>query len=200
MIRLLTILLFASMPMRTSAQRPHPILKEFSGFRQDNGIMLKWVISGGEQCNGVNIYRALDVGGFIRVGSIAGICGNPDFDDPYTFLDTTATRNRDNSYRLELGWQGYTEVITVFYSDLSLGLHARLTDLIGGTVRFIFDNPQQQQVTIELFDMTGLSVFRSITAQSEILLRTDRFSTGIYIYRISTYGAEPILGRMTIGR
>jgi len=200
MTRLLTILLLTALPMLAMAQRPHPILKEFSGFRQDGGVMLKWVIAGGEQCNGVNIYRASEKGGFIRVGNIAGICGSTDSDETYTFLDTTAIRNRDNSYRLELGWQGYTEVITVFFSDLSLGLHTRLTDPSDGSVRFIFDNPRQLSVTIELFDVTGVAVLREMTRDGELLLRPDGLRAGIYIYRISSDGAEPVVGRMTIGR
>jgi hypothetical protein len=199
MNRLLTILLSTVLPMLAMAQRPHPILTEFSGFRQDDGIMLKWVIAGGNQCNGISIYRALEQGGFVRVGNIAGICGSTDSDETYTFLDTTALRNRDNSYRLELGWQGYTEVITVFFSDLSLGRHARLTDPVDGSVRFIFDNPRQLPVNIELFDIAGVAVIRETTRNTEFLLRQDGLRPGVYIYRIGTDGMQPVVGRMTIG-
>ncbi len=200
MNRLFATLLLTVLPMLALAQRPHPILKEFSGFRQDNGVMLKWVIEGGNQCNGIDIYRALEQGGFLRVGNIAGICGSADFDETYTFLDTTAVRNRDNSYRLELGWQGYTEVITVFFSDLNLGRHTRLTDPADGSVRFIFDNPQQLSVTVELFDVSGMAVTRETTRNGEFLLRKDGLRPGVYIYRIGTDGMQPVVGRMTIGR
>jgi len=200
MNRLFAILLLTTLPMLAMAQRPHPILKEFSGFRQDKGIMLKWVIAGGNQCNGIDIYRAMEQGGFLRVGNIAGICGSAEFDETYTFLDTTAIRNRDNSYRLELGWQGYTEVITVFFSDLNLGRHTRLTDHSDGSVRFIFDNPQQLPVTVELYDVAGVPVMREMTDGGEFLLRPEGLRSGVYIYRIGTDGAQPVVGRMTIGR
>jgi len=162
--------------------------------------MLKWVIAGGNQCNGFDIYRAMEQGGFLRVGNIAGICGSADFDETYTFLDTTAIRNRDNSYRLELGWQGYTEVITVFFSDLNLGRHTRLTDPSDGSVRFIFDNPQQLPVIVELYDAAGVAVMRQMTNGGEFLLRPEGLRSGVYIYRIGTDGVQPVVGRMTIGR
>ncbi len=194
------LLLVLAVPETVLAQRPHPILRELVAIQQQNGVLLRWVIAGGNQCNGVMAYRSEGGSAFELIHHIPGICGSTDSDETYTYLDTSPSRNAENAYRLEMGGQGFTEVITIFFRDFGERNHARLTDVSSGNVRLLFSNDAKRTVAVQVHDQNGRPVFRQQTNESEVILRTSDWEAGMYVYRIVGESIGPVVGRMMVGR
>jgi hypothetical protein len=181
------------------AQAPHPILSEFVLIRQHRGILLKWTIKGGNQCEGTKVFRAVDQQPFELIEHISGICGGADFDETYTHHDTLPAKNAENHYRLEMGDLGFTETVSLFYDDFGQNDHARLTDLQTGTVTLLVNNAQSKPLTVMLVDMNGRVAGRQQSTSNAITLHTSHLSAGIYIYVVSGEGLSPLSGRIVAG-
>jgi hypothetical protein len=181
------------------AQGPHPILTEFALIRQYEGILLKWTIKGGSRCEGTRIFRAEGDGPFALIGSIEGICGGTDFNETYTYHDTLPASNRENHYRLEMGDLGFTETVTLFYDDFGPSGHARLTDPHTGTVTLLVSNARNVQLTVQLVDMNGRVAVQQQTVSNALVLDTAHLPRGVYVYRISGEGVNPVTGRLAVG-
>lgn len=192
--------MFVAMPTGVLAQRPHPILKDLAAIRQQDGVMVKWVIAGGYQCNGIRVFRAVDGGPFEQIKHIPGICGSTDSDETYIHVDREPVRNSRNSYRLEMGAQGYTETITVLYTDFGKSGHARLTDPLDGSVRLLFSNDTEQAVELEVLNMTGSPIHTDRGTSGEFTFSTNGWPHGMYVYRISGGSTGAVTGRMVVGR
>ena len=52
----LFVFLLSVMSFSVMAQKPHAILLSFSAVKQPNGVNLKWVIIGGRQCDGTQVF------------------------------------------------------------------------------------------------------------------------------------------------
>lgn len=182
------------------AQDAHPILSEFVAIRQHKGILLRWTIRGGNQCEGTKVYRAHSQLPFEQIKHISGICGGADFDETYTHLDTLQAKNVENHYQLEMGDLGFTNVVSLFYVDYGQSNHARLTDAFNGTITLLFDNAQQDVVSLQLIDRSGSIVLQQQTNSNTLTILTHLLNPGIYTYRIAGAGNSPITGRFALGQ
>jgi hypothetical protein len=173
-----------------SAQTPHPILRYFTANVIDGQVRLSWVVFGGSTCNGIIIERSSDGAVFEAIGDIAGICGSPDADIPYVFLDENPVSNQVNYYRLELGTQGYSTPIAINFVPLnSDGYNLRLEN--GGTSASIFfSNENRETANVGLYDAVGRSVYQSSTQESFISIPLNSLPAGIYIFRILVDGSQ----------
>lgn len=176
----------------------HPILRSFSAIKQSNGILLRWVIRGGNQCNGTIIYRSADDVHFGQIGFIDGVCGSTDSDESYSFFDSVPLLNADNHYRLELGAQGFTETLTVFYEDFGANDHLVMTDRATGTFRFVFSNDQRNTATLTVFDLGGNAVFQLSGNGNQLVVGTAAWRSGIYLYRIEGVTQKDLTGKFYI--
>jgi hypothetical protein len=195
-----SLVIAVMMPAQSLAQQqPHPILSEFIAIRQHVGLLLRWTITGGNQCNGTRVFRSADGVEFEQIEHIAGICGSELNDVTYSYLDTFPLPNAYNHYRLEMGGQGFTETITHFYTYFGNGNHARLTDPVDGSVRLLFSNATEREVMLEVIDMDGRPIHSAVTHESHFDLRTAGWKGGIYIYRVMGGDVGPVVGRMMVG-
>ncbi|MCF8257757.1 MAG: T9SS type A sorting domain-containing protein [Flavobacteriales bacterium] len=186
--------------MSLAQQQPHPILSEFIAIRQHVGLLLRWTITGGNQCNGTKVFRSSDGVGFEQIEHIPGVCGSEIDDVTYSYLDTFPLPNAYNHYRLEMGGQGFTETITHFYTYFDNGNHARLTDPVDGSVRLLFSNASEKQVSMEIIDMDGRPMYSALTHASHFNLYTKGWKVGIYIYHIIGSDDGRVTGRMMVGQ
>ena len=173
-----------------SAQTPHPILRYFTGAVINDQVRLSWVVYGGSTCNGIIIERSIDGAAFEVIGDIAGICGSPDTDIPYVFLDETPVPNQVNYYRLEMGTQGYSTPIAINFVPLNNeGYNLRLSSG-GGSVNIFFSNGNREVANVGLFDAVGRSVYQSSTQESFTSIPLNSSPAGIYIFRILVDGSQ----------
>jgi len=168
------------------AQTPHPILRYFTGSVLDDQVRLSWAIFGGSSCEGIIIQRSIDGVVFETIGDIAGICGSPDADVPYTFTDESPLQNQINYYRLELGSQGYSTPVSVNFVLLNdQGYNLRLNSG-QKSVSIVFPNTGRDIADVELFDIMGRRIHYNQTSESYTTIPLTSLPAGIYIFRISS--------------
>ena len=193
------ILLLLCMPLFVVAQQPHPILKSFEAYKQPNGILLRWVIFGGNQCQGTKVYRSEDGLDFDQINHIPGICGNFTEDETYNYFDTIPHKNTYNHYRLEMGFQGFTDIVTIFFEDFDGQNYALLSDPQLNRYQIFFTNDLGNTAKMEVFDRMGNAVTTLSNNRSDHILYTDGWRRGLYIFRITGVDAGTIFGKIFIG-
>ena len=185
--------------MSVNAQRPHPILASFEAIKQPNGVNLRWVISGGFQCKGTRVFRAVQDGNFEEINHIPGLCGSFNADETYSYFDAEAKPNAYNHYKLEMGFQGFTKVETVFVEDFGKDNYLLASDHYSRSYRILFSNDYNDKAFFEVFDSFGNPVHSDISTGSDFNLNASGLKDGIYLFRISGISSKIIQGRMYIG-
>jgi hypothetical protein len=167
------------------AQQVHPIVADFSGISVRNAIRINWTIIGGNTCNGTLIQRSPDGNSFETIGEIAGICGSPDVDVPYVFIDENPEANQTNYYRLELGSQGFTTLLTVDFFPLNDDGYSLILDNISSKATIYFNNPNQLTTAFELFTLDGKIKATDETTDSKIIIHLEGLPAQLFILSIS---------------
>jgi len=189
---ILMMSLFGSVAL---AQDPHPILRSFTAFKQPNGIALRWVIKGGQQCKGVKIYRAEDDLIFNQITHVEGICGSATEDETYTHFDNSPSSNTYNFYRLEMGFQGFTDTISVFFEDF--GIKEHLVQTSGnGSYRILYSNDNNKEAFLRGFDLSGKELIQETSTTSDVSFDATGLRAGIYVFRISGVSETDIHGKI----
>lgn len=181
--RLLIIISIFSSTLLFS-QAPHPILRFFTATVTGDEVRLNWVITGGQTCSGTVIQRSVDGQFFETIGEIDGICGSPDVDVPYVFIDDDPAENQQNTYRLEMGTQGYSDVRSVEFVPLNnQGFNVRY-DMVSREARIFLQNDLNDRIEFTLFSITGAKVAEGFTNGNSINLELSPFARQIFVCRI----------------
>jgi len=117
--RIFLLLLLISQSASVSVAQNHPILGKFSISENNGDVYLSWSIIAGSSCNGIQIYRSIDSINFSQIGDIPGVCGSVDFTQTYDFTDNNPVKNKVNYYRLELGNQDFSQIVSIEIIDIS---------------------------------------------------------------------------------
>lgn len=187
------------LPLFGLGQEPHVILNSLTAYKQTNGILVRWVIKGGSQCNGTKVYRANQQGEFEQVNHIPGICGSNTENETYQFFDSVPFPNQINTYKLELGFQGFSGTVSVFYEDFGNQDHMVFSDFQTNSQRILFTNDLNRKATLQVFDSTGSLLHTQSNTGNEFLIRPDGLRAGIYLYRISGASEKPMQGKFYLG-
>lgn len=148
-----------------------------------DGVLISFIMRGGFSCNGINIERSEDSAGFSVIGDIEGICGNPDFDVPFSFTDVSPLPNRKNFYRLNMKQLGYSKVISVFFIKPNAEGMMITPNPCTDRCRIYFENTKRERVMVELFRNAKLT-FAQATDQNFVELEAQPFVAGVYFCRL----------------
>ena len=169
----------------------NPILDNFSVFENNGKAFLNWTITSGSTCNGIQIFRSSDNMNFIQVGEIIGICGSSSSPTPYNFTDDNPVKNSINYYRLELGSNGSSEILSIEIIDIASGGFQIRPNPVSAEAKVYFDNNKKQEHQLTLYNLNGVSVFTTTTKEDFFLLDSVLLQSGIYLFTISTNGNLP---------
>ena len=193
------LLLFLLFPLLGFGQSPHPILTALEAFKQPNGVVIRWTIAGGGQCQGIKIYRSLDEVNFSQIGFIDGVCGSTDSEETYSYFDSIPEPNKYNHYQLELGFQGFTSIVTAFFEDFGGQNYSLLSDYQNNTYRILYSNDLKNEAVLEIYDRFGNVIYADSSTNSDITFKTNGWRSGLYIFRISGVSEADIRGTFSIG-
>jgi hypothetical protein len=159
----------------------HAILSKFTAQYTGNEVVLAWTIKGGEQCNGVDVYRSIDSVNWVKIGGVEGICGasEPQF---YDFIDADPEQGNLNYYKLQLGTQGFSSIqkVKVIRYD---NLYAAYPNPSSSFINLSF-TPEIGNGELLIFDLHGKQVYsKSLDSGEEIFLDKDQFGTGFFFFR-----------------
>lgn len=179
------IILIQFLPLFGSSQQEHPILNYFNVNLVSNKVFLNWEIQGGNQCNGINIFRSSDGLNFENIGDIQGVCGGGSTPESYSFTDNSPLNNSYNYYRIELGNQGFSSTDSVLYVSLNEHGYNILRDVDTKLITVKVNNSSSKELMLELYNINGQKL-RNINSYDGEFFQIDlnSLNSGIYIFRI----------------
>lgn len=189
--RIFLLLLLLSQPTKIIVAQSHPILGKFYISETEGSVFLSWSIIAGSTCNGIQIFRSTDSTNFSQIGEIYGVCGSVDFEQPYDFTDNNPVKNKVNYYRLELGSQGFSQVVSVEIIDIESNGYQIRPHPANTETKIYFDNNKKQEYQLILYNMNGIEVFTTTAKEDFFLLNTSLLQSGLYLFTISISGNPP---------
>jgi len=180
----LTLLLFVSLMNLNalSAQERHPILSHLRVFEVNGSVHIDCTIKAGFTCNGINYFRSANGVDYEKIGDVSGICGSPDFEVRYQFIDGDPPKNQKLFYAVDLGGFGLTEAISLEIVDTdALGYQIRPNPSNGAFTLF-FKNPLGQPHSISIYSISGQLTWQGFTYDRSLPVNLDVNASGIYYF------------------
>lgn len=174
------------------------ILDGFTGIPGSTEVQLRWVISAGQTCNGTFIERSTDTIHWNTIGDIPGICGSSSAPVPYNFTDESPVKNTINFYRLELGGQGYSPLISVPFYDFTEQGFVVIPNPADDFTTVYFSTSETEAYTIKLFSLSGILMQQYTGTGSSRKLEISQLAVGNYIFVILREGKKNVSGKLSI--
>ena len=160
-------------------------LDDFSVFQYEEDIYLSWVVSKGNTCNGILIERSSDNVQFEEINYISGVCGNPSYPQPFSFVDAHPLKNQFNYYRLKFGLQGYSETRSFEYLYLEDDDFQIRPNPAVDRVLLMFENTNIREHVVQIYSLRGKLILEHITNNSIFGMGLKGVPAGVYIVRIT---------------
>ena len=160
------------------------ILDKFNANVVGERVLLNWRIKAGNTCNGIEVYRSTDSLNYQLLGNVEGIYGNLSFPVDYEFFDQDPVPNSKNYYRLNLGGNGFSRVVSAWYFDLTKQDYILSPNPVLETGVLRFKNDAGLTVELRLFDQTGKLKFTHTTNSDNFILQSAPFDTGVYFFQL----------------
>jgi len=193
---ILLLVLFAG--TRLFAQET-TILNNFTASENNGKIFLQWVITSGSTCNGTKIFRSTDNLSFTQIGEISGVCGSSSFAKAYDFTDESPIDNLKNHYRLELGNNGFSKVVSLEITDLQNGGYQVRPNPVSSQAKIYFKNKNYENHQLKIHNQNGSFVSSSYTNDECFDFDATNLHAGIYIFTISKTGKpDKLSGKLVV--
>lgn len=179
------VLFFQSLLTSAQAQQ-ETILDYFEATENQEKVLLKWAISRGETCNGISITRSTDSLFFESIGRIEGVCGSPEFQQPYSFVDEAPLKNQKNYYKLELGTSDFSNVISIKIIEKNEEGYQVIPQPIRNKGKIYFNNPDYEKAVLQVFQLNGQQLYEETSQVDYFKLHINNYPQGLYLFSIHT--------------
>lgn len=195
----ITALLFIFLAGNTSLfSQAHPILDNFYIVESNGSVVLNWTIKGGSTCNGIQIFRSTDSINFSQVGEIVGVCGGSSAPQPYDFTDSSPVKNKVNYYKLQLGQEGFTSVISIEIIEIGKNGNQVRPNPAKDNARIYFANNRYLASNLILYDPSGTILLKQNSDLDYFDLDLTGIPGGAYVFAIFQEGNISTTGRIII--
>lgn len=185
MFRVLWVLLFVALVMiGTLGAQPTSPLENFTTSSANGNVYLSWVMTSGNTCNGIKILRSVDRIHFSQIGEIEGICGSIITRETYSFTDEMPVKNAINYYRLELGGNGNSAIVSIEITVTEVGEYQVRPHPITTDATIYFTNDSKVRVHFILSNAEGKEVMYATTDESFIRFSSAFLPSGPYYFQI----------------
>jgi len=198
MKRLILVYLILITSLVAFTQQADSSLSVFLIVQQGEEVFLRWTIEAGNTCQGTRIERSDDGLSFEEVGEIPGVCGSPNQPISYEYTDEAPLLNRTNYYRLEMGALGYTSVVAVDFIILHKEGYSLQPNPVTSTSKLLYENPDNEDARICIFDSRGRQVMEYITREDHIYIDRNLLDSGNYIFKILINNSSRTVGKLVI--
>lgn len=172
------------------------VVLDLSATEFNGKVLLTWSVTQGNTCNGIEVLRSLDAVNYTQIGSIEGICGSTSESIKYQFTDPTPAVNVVNYYRLSLGGIGFSYAVNTEVIDTGDEKYVLAPHPLADESLLIFDNENQELITITFFTERGEIVKEMQTSAQSISLNRSDFGSGIYLFVLKSNGKQPAFSGM----
>ncbi len=160
MFRLLSTVLGSFLAVLALAQGDeHPFIKSFDLMVLDGRIHVAWTMQGGSTCDGSEVLRSTNGSDFTAVHRIDGICGDAQFDVPFSWMDAAPPEISTVYYRIKLGNEGLSSIKSVAFTQLTTSDQRFFPSPMRDEATLLLNVPSSAQVDLLIFDMSGRIVW-----------------------------------------
>ena len=186
--KLFSLLLISTAGASLQAQNEAVVLN-LSATEFNGKVLLTWAVTQGNTCNGITVLRSNDTLNFNQIGSIEGICGSTAETIAYQFTDDAPNVNETNYYRLSLGGIGFSYIVNIEVIDAGDQTYIVAPNPVSDESKLIFDNENQEEVTITFFNENGSIVHEVQSTEQSISINRSQFVQGTYFFVLKSEGA-----------
>lgn len=162
-------------------------------------VLLTWSITKGNTCNGIAILHGTDSANYSQVGSIEGICGSNAETIDYQFTHSDPNVNVTNYYRLSLGGIGFSYPVNIDVIDAGEESYIVAPNPVSSESQLIFDNDNQEEVTISFFNENGELIYEEKSAEQSVSISREKFKQGMYFFVLKSEGVlESFSGKFSV--
>ena len=195
----LLVLLFTG-SILVQAQNP-PMLAAFEINRFQNQVVVTWEIESGNLCSGVQVEHSSDSINFTSIYDYPGVCGSSTANERYTFSHTNPISNAKNYYRINLGTNGISQVLSITFVKLEENGYALFPMPLEPNSKIYFSNDNNETVIIVIYNSAGAIAYQSKpTKTNEFSLGNLPFVLGIYHFSIVRADKKSIEGKFIVGK
>lgn len=195
LVQLLMFMLFSA----NSQTYEHEFLSFFNVSVVNERVLLDFEMKAGATCFGINLLRSEDSINYNKIDDIPGFCGSTEKAIQYSFTDNDPPRNKKIFYRLEFGADGVSSVKAVKVIQLISGDYSIFPNPIVNSSFLYFDNPNNEEVEVICYNLTGAFILSKITHTNSIHLLNDQFGKGIVFFTLRFTGSgKTIKGRFLV--
>jgi len=179
-----TILFVLTFIISVNAQDHHTVA-HFDGAQTGKVIQLTFVITAGNQCEGVRILRSTNEHNFIEIGQLTGVCGNNESDETFSFIDISPVKNADNFYQLDLKKLCTSDIIKVHFTDYrEKGYVLNPNPVIEKSILY-FQNDCNDEFDFVLLDKRGKKVKSMNKIRSNAIeISRGNLKSGTYTFQL----------------
>lgn len=192
------ILVILSSMSTVLAQNENVVLN-LSATEFNGKVLLTWSVTQGNTCNGILVQHGTDSTNYNQIGAIEGICGSTAETIKYQFTDPNPIINVTNYYRLSLGGIGFSYPVFVDVIDAGNQSYIVAPNPVSNESQLIFDNENQEEVTISFFNERGELMHETRTTEQSISINRTLFKQGVYFFVLKSDGAiESFSGKFSV--
>lgn len=196
--KLICFLVISSSMSSVYAQNEEVVLN-LSATEFNGKVLLTWSVTQGNTCNGINVLHATDTTSYSQIGSIEGICGSTAETIAYQFTDNSPNVNQANYYKLSLGGIGFSYPVNVDVIDAGSQTYIVAPNPVSSESQLIFDNENQENVTITFFNEKGELINEVSSSEQSISINREKFKQGLYFFVLKSEGAiESFTGKFSV--
>ena len=181
------------------AQNPSMLLS-FEVNRFQNEVVVTWEIESGNLCSGVQVEHSSDSINFTSMYDYPGVCGSSTANERYTFSHTNPISNAKNYYRINLGTNGISEVLSITFIKVEEDGYTLFPMPLESNSKLYFSNDNSESLDFFVFNSAGAEVIKQEGLKTnEISLGKLALPIGIYHFNI-LIGKRKIEGKFVVGK
>jgi hypothetical protein len=185
--------------MSTVFAQNEDVVLNLSATEFNGKVFLTWSVKQGNTCNGISIQHATNTLNYNQIGTIEGICGSTAETIAYQFTDDSPSVNQTNHYRLSLGGIGFSYAVNLDVIDTGSETYIVAPNPVSSESQLIFDNENQENVTITFFNERGGVVHEESSSEQSITIDREKFKQGVYFFVLKSDGAlESFSGKFSV--
>lgn len=199
MKKYILLFIFFSGSILVQAQNP-PMLLSFEVNRFQNEVIVSWELESGNLCSGVQVEHSLDSVSFTSIYNYPGVCGSSTANERYAFSHTNPISNAKNYYRINLGTNGISEVLSITFVKVEEDGYTLFPMPIESNSKLYFSNDNSETAALVIYNSSGLNVYQSKPLKTnEFNLGNIKFAIGVYHFNIIRADKKNIEGKFVVG-
>ena len=137
----------------------------------------------GVECLGIDVERSVNGSPFERVFAIGGVCGSPDFPEPYSFADTDLNESGVYTYLIRFGTIGEAQISAEFVAVWDTGI--AVVPFGGGHI--LRAERMQGVFEVRIYRIDGRMVFNAAgLTDPTVVLPSEAWQSGVYVAHVES--------------